>query len=112
MIQRLINCLRTKSQPDHTPESSRQLALWTSKGRLGTLVFLEDDSCLLRYDHRWLTNRHAHPLSRNLPLRKEPHHGKPLACYLYNLLPEGDNIEKKEDSLYEQLLSLDRKSVV
>ncbi|GJL64564.1 MAG: toxin HipA [Nitrospirales bacterium] len=48
-----------------------------------------------RYDERWLTWRHALPVSLSLPLREDVFRGKPVLSVFDNLLPDSDAVRRR-----------------
>jgi serine/threonine-protein kinase HipA len=66
----------------------KRLIVYLNRDAVGTLT--QDASGLLGYfyDPAWLENPGAMPLSRSLPLREEPFHGKHARPFFAGILPE------------------------
>lgn len=68
----------------------KRLRVWLEDSCVGLLE--EDDQGRLRfsYDPAWVVEASAVPLSRNLPLRPDSFHGRPVRAFFGGILPEGD----------------------
>ncbi len=66
----------------------KRLIVYLNRDTVGMLT--QDDSGLLgfHYEPEWLQKSDARPLSRSLPLRKEPFHGKHARPFFAGILPE------------------------
>ena len=75
------------------------LIVYLNMKRVGTLE--QDDSGLLqfRYDHEWIKNQGAMPLSRSLPLQSEVFLGKKARPFFAGILPEEEPRKQIADFL-------------
>lgn len=58
-------------------------------GQLAGILTEEDEDYTFAYDEGYLARRDALPISRLLPLRKEPYRDKRLFPFFDGLIPEG-----------------------
>ena len=67
----------------------RRLVVLFQDEPCGWLEERHDGSCLFGYTQAWLDRSDAEPISRRLPLRREPYQSQGLHPFFLGLLPEG-----------------------
>lgn len=57
--------------------------------RLAGIIIEDEDGYTFQYDHNYLKDKNALPVSLTLPLREEPYREKAMIPFFDGLIPEG-----------------------